>query len=82
VGELGELLEEEVDGHDRDPVAVREVDALERRVALAERVDRLVRQAADADEADPPELGQARELEDGHVGEERAVWSKVSTSMI
>ena len=57
--QLGKLLEEEVDGHDGDLVAIREMYALERTMLFREGVDSLIREVIDAHKPYSTQLLQA-----------------------
>lgn len=51
-----ELLQQEVNGHDRDLVTIRQVNAFEGRVAVAKGVYRLIREVGDTYKTYPAEL--------------------------
>lgn len=52
-----EFLEEEMDRHDRNLVAVREMDAFQSTVALRKSIYRLVGQVTDPHETNTAKLG-------------------------
>ena len=76
--ELRELLEEEVNRHDGNLVAVRQVNALQRAMLFCEGVDGLIREVIYAHQPNSTQLLQTRQLEYRHVCELHTVCENVS----
>jgi hypothetical protein len=65
--ELVQLLEQEVDRHDRYLVAIGKMDALQRRVPVREGKDRLVGEVVHSDKPHPPQFWKCGQFKDRHI---------------
>lgn len=70
------LLQQKVDGHDRDLVTIRQVNAFERRMTVSKSIDCLIREVGNAYKTYTAKLLKRGKLENRQIRETVAVCAK------